>query len=90
LRTGAGVGRHVTEVIENTRLHHVVETGKAEIGLLHEMRGVTRVVTRHPIRNSRGELVGAMGQVMFKGPEQLQALSGEVSKLKSEVAYLPA
>ena len=87
LQPGGGVGRHVTEVIENTRLHHVVETGKAEIGLLHEMRGVTRVVTRHPIRNSRGELVGAIGQIMFKGPEQLQALSNEVTKLKSEVAY---
>ncbi|HSW17687.1 MAG TPA: sigma 54-interacting transcriptional regulator [Ramlibacter sp.] len=87
LSPGAGIGRHVTEVIENSRLHHVVETGKSEIGLLHEMRGVTRVVTRHPIRNARGELVGAMGQVMFKGPEQLQALSSEVSKLKSEVAF---
>lgn len=87
LRPGGGVGRHTTEVIENSRLHEVVETGKAEIGLLHEMRGITRVVSRHPIRNSRGELVGAIGQVMFKGPEQLQALSNEVSKLKSEVAF---
>lgn len=87
LKAGGGVGRHVTEVIENTRLHHVVETGKAEIGLLQEMRGVTRVVTRHPIRNSTGDIVGAIGQIMFKGPEQLQALSSEVLKLKSEVAF---
>jgi transcriptional regulator with PAS, ATPase and Fis domain len=87
LRPGGGVGRHTTEVIENSRLQHVVESGKAEIGLLHEMRGITRVVARHPIRNTRGDLVGAIGQIMFKGPEQLQALSNEVSKLKSEVAY---
>ncbi|HSV83058.1 MAG TPA: sigma 54-interacting transcriptional regulator [Ramlibacter sp.] len=87
LPPGGGIGRHTTEVIENSRLHHVVETGKSEIGLLHEMRGVTRVVARHPIRNTRGELVGAIGQIMFKGPEQLQALSAEVSKLKSEVAF---
>ncbi|MGE0331101.1 MAG: sigma-54 interaction domain-containing protein [Ramlibacter sp.] len=87
LKPGGGVGSHVTEVLENTRLHHVVETGKAEIGLLQEMRGVTRVVTRHPIRNAAGEIVGAIGQLMFKGPEQLQALSSEVLKLKSEVAY---
>lgn len=87
LRPGGGLGRHTTEVIENSRLHEVVKSGKAEIGLLHEMRGVTRVVSRNPIRNSRGELVGAIGQIMFKGPEQLQALSNEVSKLKSEVAY---
>lgn len=87
LLPGGGVGRHVSEVIDNTRLHHVVETGKSEIGLLHEMRGVTRVVTRHAIRGASGEVVGAIGQIMFKGPEQLQALSGEVMKLKSEVAY---
>lgn len=87
LPPGAGVGRHATEVIENSRLHHVVATGKAEIGLLQEMRGVTRVVSRHPIHNSRGEVVGAIGQVMFKGPEQLLALSSELTKLKSEVAY---
>lgn len=87
LQPGGGTGRHTTEVIENSRLHHVVASGKAEIGLLHEMRGVTRVVSRHPIRNSHGDIVGAIGQIMFKGPEQLQALSAEVSKLKSEVAY---
>lgn len=87
LAPGSGVGRHATEVIENSRLHHVVATGKAEIGVLQEMRGVTRVVSRHPIRNSRGDVVGAIGQVMFKGPEQLLALSRELTKLKSEVAY---
>ena len=87
LPPGGAVGRHTSDVVENSRLHHVVETGKAEIGLLHQMRGVTRVVTRHPIRNARGEVVGAIGQIMFKGPEQLQALSEELSKLKSEVAY---
>lgn len=87
LRPGGGVGRHTTEVIENSRLHEVVKSGKTEIGLLQEMRGITRVVSRNPICNSRGELVGAIGQIMFKGPEQLQALSNEVSKLKSEVAY---
>jgi transcriptional regulator with PAS, ATPase and Fis domain len=87
IKPGGAVGRHATEVIENTRVHNVAETGKAEIGLLHEMRGVTRVVRRHPVRNSRGQTVGAIGQIMFKGPEQLQALSNELTKLKSEVAY---
>jgi transcriptional regulator with PAS, ATPase and Fis domain len=87
IRPGSGVGRHVTDVIENTGLHRVVATGKSEIGALQEMRGVTRVVERHAIRNSRGDTVGAIGQVMFKGPEQLQALSNELTKLKAEVAY---
>jgi transcriptional regulator with PAS, ATPase and Fis domain len=87
MKPGSGIGSHVAEVIENTRLDKVAATGKAEIGAIQEMRGVTRVVTRHPIKNGRGETVGAIGQVMFKGPEQLQSFSTELSKLKSEVAY---
>jgi transcriptional regulator with PAS, ATPase and Fis domain len=87
MKPGSGIGSHVAEVIENTRLDKVAATGKAEIGAVQEMRGVTRVVTRHPIKNGRGETVGAIGQVMFKGPEQLQSFSTELSKLKSEVAY---
>ncbi|MFT3816623.1 MAG: sigma 54-interacting transcriptional regulator [Rubrivivax sp.] len=87
LPPGSSVGRHVTEIIENTRLHHVARSGKAEIGLLHELRGITRVVMRHPIHDSAGNPVGAIGQLMFKGPEQVLALSRELTKLKSEVAY---
>ena len=65
LPADGGTGRYATEVIENSRLLHVVESGKAEIGLLHEMRNVTRVVSCHPIRNRGGEIVGAIGQ---RGP----------------------
>jgi transcriptional regulator with PAS, ATPase and Fis domain len=87
LAPGSAVGRPSSEVIENSRLHEVALTGKSEIGALQEMRGVTRVVSRHAIRNARGEVVGAIGQMMFKGPEQLQAMSRELSSLRSEVAY---
>ena len=87
LKAGGAVGRHTTEVIENSKLHLVVASGKADVGELHEMKGVTRVVTRHPIRNSRGNVVGAIGQIMFKGPEHLQALSRELSQLRSEVDF---
>ncbi|MFT3800160.1 MAG: sigma 54-interacting transcriptional regulator [Burkholderiaceae bacterium] len=84
---GSGVGQHVTRVIENTRLHEVVVTGKAEVGAMQQMRGVTRVVSRLPIHDRSGRIVGAIGQVMFKGPEQLQAMSNELSRLRSEVAF---
>ena len=87
LDPGEGVGKHVTEVVENTRLHEVVRTGKAEIGHTHEMRGATRIVTRIPIRSREGRVVGAVGRIMFRGPEHLQALSSEVSRLRNEVAF---
>src|SRR5690606_9579969 len=64
---GSATGRHVKEVIENTRLDHVLKTGKAEIAEVQKMRGLERIVSRIPIRRG-GEVVGAIGRGMFKGP----------------------
>jgi PAS domain S-box-containing protein len=86
LGRGEAAGKHVTDVIENTRLHEVARTGKAEIGQIQQMRGTTRVVTRMPVLDAEGNVVAAIGQVMFKGPEQLQTLSGELARLRSEVS----
>ncbi len=86
LAPSEGIGRHVTEVIENTRLHEVVRTGKAEIGQVQSMRGVARVVSRIPIASGE-RVVGAIGQVMFKEPEAVHDLSREVTRLRSEIAY---
>lgn len=84
---GAGTGRHVTQVIENTRLHTVASTGKSEVGSIQSMKGVSRVVSRHPVLNRDGDVVGALGQVMFKGPEQLEVMSAELKRLQTEVAF---
>lgn len=86
LAPGAGAGLAAADVIPNSRLPQVVESGKAEIGQLQQLNnGATRVVNRIPIRQD-GEVVGAIGQVMFKGPEELVRLHKELSTLRSEVA----
>lgn len=87
LRHGEGAGRPVTEVIENTRLQEVVRTGKGEIGQVQEMNGVTRVVTRTPIFDHHRHCVGAIGQVMFKGPESIERLSAELARVRQELAF---
>ncbi|MGU3497096.1 sigma-54 interaction domain-containing protein [Xanthobacteraceae bacterium A53D] len=83
---GDAIGRPVQEVIENTRLHVVVKTGTAEIGQVQEMRDVTRVVNRVPILRD-GHVVGAIGRVMFKAPEEVHELSRQISTLRAEVDY---
>ncbi|MGU7773812.1 sigma-54 interaction domain-containing protein [Burkholderia sp. MR1-5-21] len=87
LPRGEAVGKHVTEVIDNTRLHEVARTGKAEIGQVQQMRGASRVVSRMPVLDSEGRIVAAIGQIMFKGPDELHQLSTELMRLKSEVSY---
>jgi transcriptional regulator with PAS, ATPase and Fis domain len=86
LDRGAAIGRQVNEVIENTRLDHVARTGKAEIGDVQRMRGEERIVNRTPIFRD-GDLVGAIGRVMFKGPEQVHALNRRVNALEKELEF---
>ena len=86
LDRGQGLGRPADEVIENTRLPVVARTGQAEIGRLQEMNGVARIVSRFPISRN-GETVGAIGQVMFKGPDQALEFGREIAKLRAEVDY---
>ena len=86
LEHGEANGKPVRQVIENTRLDSVVRTGKAEVGHIQKMRGTERVVSRMPIL-SDDKIVGAVGRVMFRGPEQLAALSKRVSALEDEVEF---
>ena len=83
---GEAIGQPVTKMIENTRMHEVVRTGKAEIGHLQKMKGEDRVVTRVPIERN-GRIVGAIGRVMFKGPHEAEALVRRVTALQSEVEF---
>jgi PAS domain S-box-containing protein len=79
------IGRHVTEVIENTRMHIVVQIGEVEIGR-QRIRGEDLVVQRVPIRDTDGRIVGAFGQVMFK-VEELHDLLRRLNLLESKLAY---
>lgn len=64
------IGKHVADVIENTRMHIVVETGKAEFNEAQEIKGNYMIATRVPIIR-RGEIIGAIGTVVFKNVDEL-------------------
>ncbi len=89
LSRGEASGRPVREVIANTRLDRVLKTGKGEIGKIQHMNGIERVVSRVPIRRD-GEIVGAVGRLMFKGPEQVESLSRRINDLEAQVEYYRA
>jgi transcriptional regulator with PAS, ATPase and Fis domain len=86
LGLGEGNGKPVEQVIDNTRLHEVVASGKAEVGAIQRMRGSERVVSRVPIKRD-GRVLGAIGRVMFKGPQQLEALSRRIKDLEGELEF---
>ncbi|WP_158232329.1 sigma 54-interacting transcriptional regulator [Sporosarcina sp. P1] len=60
------LGRHVTNVIENTNLHETVQKGIPERGVLQNIQGQDMVVHRIPIWKN-GKVVAAIGMLIFEG-----------------------
>ncbi|SHF54690.1 PAS domain S-box-containing protein [Desulfofundulus australicus DSM 11792] len=80
------VGRHVTEVLENSRLHIVARTGVPETGQLQQVRGGYYVVSRLPIVEN-GRVVGAVGKMMFRNLGEIRELARRLDQLENEVNY---
>ena len=80
------VGKHVTEVVENTRMHVVARTGVAEIGERQTIHGRALIVNRVPLRDG-DRVIGAYGRVVFKTVEQLRQLASKMNLLESKVKY---
>ncbi|MBA4422347.1 MAG: sigma-54-dependent Fis family transcriptional regulator [Syntrophus sp. (in: bacteria)] len=78
------IGKHVTKVVENTRMHIVAKTGKVEINKVQNIKGTNMVVQRIPIKQD-GKVVAVFGQVMFKHVSDVGKLARELSFLQSKI-----
>ncbi|MEK9803441.1 MAG: sigma 54-interacting transcriptional regulator, partial [Curvibacter sp.] len=80
------VGQPVSSVVHNTQMHHVLETGKPILIDLLSNRAGTFGVSRIPLRDSSGEVIGALGIVLFDHPEtNLQPLITKFAALQREL-----
>ncbi len=80
----AQLGKHTTEVLENTRMHIVAQTGVAEINWPHRIKGQDMVVQRIPIVKD-GKVIAVFGQVMFKDVGDVRKLARKLKVLESKV-----
>ena len=64
------IGKLVTDVIENTRMHKVIQTGEPETAQLQKIKGSYMIASRIPIIKN-GELIGAIGKVLFRNVKEL-------------------
>jgi len=84
LDPAAQIGKHCTEVIENSRMHLVAKTGIPEINQTHLIKGQRMVVQRIPIKQD-GKVIAVFGQVMFKDVRDVTKLAKKLSLLESKV-----
>lgn len=78
------IGKHVTEVIENTRMHEVAKLGIEEIAQVQEINGRKMIATRIPVYVN-GRIVGAVGKVLFRDLDELEQLYTKVYKIEKEL-----
>ena len=80
------VGHPVAAVVQNTQMHQVLESGKPILIDLLTNRAGTFVVSRIPLRDSGGEVIGALGIVLFDHAEtSLQPLVGKFALLQRDL-----
>ncbi len=80
------VGRHATEVVENTRMHIVAKTGEPEIAHIQKINGHEMIANRIPIFRD-GKVVAVVGKVMFQDVDDLFAMIDRFKRLKNELEY---
>ena len=81
IKASAAVGRHVTEVIENTRLHIVAQTGVKELMQLQEINGSMVITNRIPLIHNH-EVIGAAGTIIFRDiKDNFKAYRSEIAKM---------
>ena len=80
------VGHPVSAVVQNTQMHQVLQTGKPILIDLLSNRAGTFVVSRIPLRDAGGQVIGALGIVLFEQPQaNLQPLIAKFSDLQREL-----
>ncbi|HPK31923.1 MAG TPA: sigma 54-interacting transcriptional regulator [Ottowia sp.] len=80
------VGHPVSSVVQNTQMHQVLKTGKPILIDLLSNRAGTFVVSRIPLRDAEGEVIGVLGIVLFDQPTaNLQPLIGKFAQLQQDL-----
>ena len=83
------VGQRIEAVVPNTLLAQVIETGQPIMVDLLTNKAGTFLVSRVPLRNPAGEVIGALGMVLMDHPESpdstMQPLMAKFGRLQREL-----
>lgn len=82
------IGLPVAEVIPNTRLHLVLQTGMTELNQRQQLGHITIVTNRVPIKDLSGKIIGAVA--VFRDITEVIHLAEEVTSLKETQMMLQA
>jgi transcriptional regulator with PAS, ATPase and Fis domain len=80
------IGRRVEEVVPNTLLAQVIDSGRPVLVDLLSNKAGTFLVSRLPLRDAAGQVIGALGLVLLDHPETtMQPLMTKFAHLQAEL-----
>jgi transcriptional regulator with PAS, ATPase and Fis domain len=80
------IGRPVEEVIPHSQMRAVVNGGRPIMLDIMEAGGEALVVTRLPLRDTAGVVVGAVGFVLYDDPRRLANVVSRYQQLRADLA----
>jgi len=80
------IGKHVTEIMLDTRLHIVASTGISETSDVLTIQGKPLIVSRLPIIRE-GKVVGAVGKAVFPQLAEVKELAEKLRFLEKKMTF---
>jgi transcriptional regulator with PAS, ATPase and Fis domain len=87
LPEGGAKGTSVAELIPETNLPRVLESGIPFIGRVFDLNGIRRMGSTYPLVKNR-EIIGAVGRLVFRSLDEVERINTEVRQLKNKVKFL--
>lgn len=85
VRREDAIGKHIYEVVPNSRIPIVLNTGEAEIAWHHKLvNGPEGIVHRIPIKEN-GQIIGCLAMIIFKNLRELFDVVESNKKLEAEL-----
>jgi transcriptional regulator with PAS, ATPase and Fis domain len=89
VNSSEATGRPITDLIPDSRLKLVMESGQAEMGdkceLATRVGNRTLVVNRLPVKAPDGAVIGAISQSLFGDPNELKEVAQRIVQLEKKV-----
>jgi len=84
----AALGKPVAEVVNDTRLPYILETGESELNRQQNLGNIKIVTNRMPVKDKKGRIIGAVA--VFRDITDVIQLAAEITNLKEVQSMLAA
>lgn len=86
VRQEEAVGRHIDEVIEDSRLPQVIREKTPQLNHVQVFKGTRLIVSRLPMVEG-GRVVGAVAKIMFHSLDEYKDIARRLENLETQVAF---